>query len=60
MEQPPAISLHIPLAAAYLCQDCNCVGNNACTCPACASEALMSLSAVLNRNPQPEIDSEAA
>ncbi|MFZ0303350.1 MAG: hypothetical protein WAL75_11710 [Terracidiphilus sp.] len=40
---------HMPLANAYLCQDCNCVGNCAAQCPACASEALMGLANVLNR-----------
>jgi len=40
---------HFPLRNAYLCQDCNSIGNNANQCPACASEVLMSLSAVLNR-----------
>ena len=40
---------HIPLASAYLCQDCNSVGNSAMQCPACASEALMGLAGVLNR-----------
>jgi hypothetical protein len=40
---------HFPLSSAYLCQDCNSIGNNANQCPACASEVLMSLSAVLNR-----------
>jgi hypothetical protein len=41
--------LHIPLASAYLCQDCNCVGNCSTQCPACASTVLMNLSSVLNR-----------
>lgn len=41
---------HFPLANAYLCQDCNSIGNNANQCPACASEVLMGLSAVLNRD----------
>jgi hypothetical protein len=41
---------HFPLTSAYLCQDCNSIGNNANQCPACASEVLMSLSAVLNRS----------
>lgn len=41
---------HIPLKSAYLCQDCDCVGNSATRCPACASTALMNLAAVLNRN----------
>ena len=40
---------HFPLTSAYLCQDCNSIGNNANHCPACASEVLMSLSAILNR-----------
>ncbi len=43
---------HIPLASAYLCQDCNCVSNCAIQCPACASLALMGLSGVLNREPE--------
>jgi hypothetical protein len=40
---------HIPLTSAYLCQDCDCVGNSAIQCPACASTALLGLSCVLNR-----------
>jgi hypothetical protein len=40
---------HIPLKTAYLCQDCNCIGNCSAQCPACASSVLMSLSAVLDR-----------
>lgn len=40
---------HIPLASAYLCQDCNCVGNCASQCPACASVVLLGLAGVLNR-----------
>jgi hypothetical protein len=41
---------YIPLMSAYLCQDCDCVGNSATQCPACASTALMNLASVLNRN----------
>lgn len=41
---------HIPLMSAYLCQDCDCVGNSATRCPACASTALMNLACVLNRS----------
>lgn len=41
--------VHIPLTAAYLCQDCNCVSNCSRRCPACASEVLMGLAGVLNR-----------
>lgn len=40
---------HIPLTNAYLCQDCNSIGNCSVQCPACASEALMGLAGVLNR-----------
>ena len=41
---------HFPLSSAYLCQDCSSIGNNANQCPACASEVLMNLSAILNRD----------
>jgi hypothetical protein len=40
---------HIHLASAYLCPDCNCVGNSSQQCPACACEVLMGLASVLNR-----------
>ncbi len=40
---------HMPLANAYLCQDCNSVGNCSAQCPACASQALMGLAIVLDR-----------
>jgi hypothetical protein len=40
---------HMPLSSAYLCENCHCVGNRAEQCPACASESLMSLAGVLNR-----------
>lgn len=40
---------HIPLTGAYLCQDCNSVGNSAMNCPACASTVLLALAVVLNR-----------
>jgi hypothetical protein len=45
---------HMPLNSAYLCEDCHCVGNRAERCPACASESLMSLACVLNREPPKE------
>ncbi len=49
-EQMTFVSMqHIPLSTAYLCEDCHCVGNCAEQCPACASEALMGLAGVLNR-----------
>ena len=50
---PVPMLQHIPLSAAYLCQDCNSIGNCARQCPACASEVLMSLSGVLNREAEP-------
>lgn len=40
---------HMPLGNAYLCQDCNSIGNCATQCPACASEVLMGLAGVLDR-----------
>ncbi|MGA2674700.1 MAG: hypothetical protein ABSE99_15895 [Terracidiphilus sp.] len=40
---------YIPLTGAYLCQDCDSVGNNSMQCPACASEVLMGLAGVLDR-----------
>jgi lipopolysaccharide biosynthesis regulator YciM len=40
---------HIPLASAYLCQDCSSVGNCSWQCPACASTVLMTLAGVLDR-----------
>ncbi len=46
---------HIPLASAYLCQDCNCVCNSANQCPACASVVLMGLSGILNRRSEVEV-----
>jgi hypothetical protein len=41
---------YFPLASAYLCEDCQCVGNTAIRCPACASTALMNMALVLNRD----------
>jgi hypothetical protein len=40
---------YIPLQSAYLCQDCDSVGNCSTQCPACASEALMPLACVYDR-----------
>lgn len=40
---------HMPLMSAYLCPDCNCVGNSASHCPACGSTVLLGLSGILNR-----------
>lgn len=43
---------HIPLASSYLCPDCNCIGNCAEQCPACASPVLLALANVLDRKPE--------
>jgi ferredoxin len=53
---PVPMLQHIPLSSAYLCQDCNSIGNCARQCPACASEVLMSLAGVLNREVEPVVD----
>jgi len=51
---------HMPLMRAYLCQDCNCIGNCADQCPACASRALIGLASVLNREQKDEEPQELA
>jgi hypothetical protein len=51
----PAMPFHMPLASAYLCQDCNCVSNCSRRCPACASEVLMGLAGILNREVVDEV-----
>jgi hypothetical protein len=53
--KPFAEVQHFPLGYAYLCQDCNAVGNCAAKCPACASEVLMCLAGVLNRGAVHEV-----
>ena len=47
--QQSALQQSMPLTAAYLCQDCDSVGNSSTQCMACASEVLMGLAAVLDR-----------
>ena len=49
---------HIPMERAYLCLDCEAVGNSAMNCPACAGGALLSLAAILHspRLPQKSVD----
>lgn len=46
---------HFPLKSAYLCPDCNTIGNCATQCPACASQVLLSLSAILDREGVAEV-----
>lgn len=43
---------HIPLASAYLCPNCGCVGNCSERCPACACSALLGLANILDREPE--------
>jgi len=45
---------HIPLSCAYLCPDCNCIGNCAEHCPVCASPILLALANVLDREVETE------
>jgi len=45
---------HIPLKSAYLCPECDSIGNNSQSCPACASTALMSLASILDREVETE------
>jgi len=40
---------YFPLANAYLCQDCDSVGNNSMHCPACGSGVLMVLASIFGR-----------
>ena len=49
---------HIPLSSAYLCQDCDCVGNCSMQCPACASGVLMGLAGVLERKVECDLEKE--
>ena len=44
-----AMMSRFPLNSAYLCQDCDTVGNSAAQCQACASQALMGLAVVFGR-----------
>jgi hypothetical protein len=46
---------HIPLASAYLCPNCSCIGNCSARCPACASSALLGLAGILNRNAEDDV-----
>jgi hypothetical protein len=43
---------YMPLDSAYLCQDCDSVGNSSMQCPACASQSLMGLADVFARKPE--------
>lgn len=41
--------MRFPLSLAVLCQDCNMISTAEKCCPGCASEALLPLAGVLNR-----------
>jgi hypothetical protein len=45
--------IHLPLASAHLCLDCESVGNDPHRCPACAGTTLMNLGALLNPREAP-------
>jgi len=45
---------YIPIGSAYLCADCNSIGNNSQRCPACASTVLLNLAGVLDREVEEE------
>jgi hypothetical protein len=40
----PSAMLHWPLASAFLCADCDSIGNCSARCPACAGNSLLALS----------------
>ena len=40
---------HMPVSNAYLCSDCHSIGNCAEYCPACASQSILALGPILNR-----------
>lgn len=40
---------HIPLDQAYLCPNCNSIGNDSTRCPACANPHVLALAAILDR-----------
>ena len=54
MSQERSWIVAFPLSHAYLCANCNCVGNKADSCPVCAGHQLLSLEKVLDRPNQPE------
>jgi hypothetical protein len=41
--------LHMPLSSAYLCGDCHSIGNCSTRCPACASESVINLANIMDR-----------
>ena len=40
---------HVHLSEAFLCCDCQCIGNRSQSCACCGSHSLLSLANVLNR-----------
>ncbi len=47
MTKPTSLWIHLPLAQAYLCPDCDSVGNLVEQCPACGNVAVLPLAQVL-------------
>ena len=47
MTVPAHLWVHLPLAQAYLCPDCDSIGNLPQQCPACGNPAVLSLAQVL-------------
>jgi hypothetical protein len=48
------------VSSAYLCQDCNVIGNCATQCPACASRVLLGIAAVLDREPEQKMQPKSS
>ncbi len=46
--------IHIPAGRAWLCHDCNAVGNSGISCPACASASVYPLLSLLDGKRAPE------
>lgn len=46
--------VHMPLARAWLCGDCDSIGNCAEHCPACAEGSLVAMITLINRDPVAE------
>jgi hypothetical protein len=49
---------HFPLSKAYLCENCQCVGNRSESCACCGSRSILSLGSILNRETVSEYDEE--
>ena len=43
-----------PLNVAYLCVNCNCIGNRSDECPVCTGHQLLALQKILDRPDEPK------